>query len=229
MSLKEKSKQDKRCERSKRALCEALACELNECSQEKITVSSLVERADLSRKTFYAHYKDVPDFIAQCTGDLLDELHAVLDAVKQTNLDELFCALAQGEPYPGAEAIFVFMKENATIMQAILGSNGKAAFQQRFKELIIEHLSERFLFGIKPEIMGNLFDYYVAYSVSAQLGLAQLWLEKGMPETPAEMARIATAILFARPGDFYGRSIETELSGEQIKKTFLKLLAQQDQ
>lgn len=206
----EKRSEDRRSRKTRHALREALAQELRLHSKDKLTVSALTERADLSRRTFYAHYKDVPSFVESCTSELLDELAQVLDTVGETTLDELYEALGKGEGYPGALAVFEFMKENAAIMQAILGEHGTPSFQAQLKELIINHFSERFMQGIDPRALGPLFDYYVTYSVSAQLGVVERWLKKGLKESPAEMARIATAIMFARPGDLYGRSFDDQ-------------------
>lgn len=53
---------DRRSLRSQRALRQALASELAESGDlSRINVASLTERAGLTRRTFYSHYRDIPD------------------------------------------------------------------------------------------------------------------------------------------------------------------------
>ena len=66
---------DRRSLRSQRALRQALASELAESGDlSRINVASLTERAGLTRRTFYSHYRDIPDFINQIEDDLLVEI-----------------------------------------------------------------------------------------------------------------------------------------------------------
>ena len=65
---------DRRSLRSQRALRQALASELAESGDlSRINVASLTERAGLTRRTFYSHYRDIPDFINQIEDGLLAE------------------------------------------------------------------------------------------------------------------------------------------------------------
>ena len=66
---------DRRSLRSQRALRQALASELAESGDlSRINVASLTERAGLTRRTFYSHYRDIPDFINQIEDGLLAEI-----------------------------------------------------------------------------------------------------------------------------------------------------------
>lgn len=66
---------DRRSLRSQRALRQALASELAESGDlSRINVASLTERAGLTRRTFYSHYRDIPDFISQIEDGLLAEI-----------------------------------------------------------------------------------------------------------------------------------------------------------
>ncbi|MBQ3282414.1 MAG: TetR family transcriptional regulator C-terminal domain-containing protein, partial [Atopobiaceae bacterium] len=52
-----------------------------------------------------------------------------------------------------------------------------------------------------------LVDYYLAFVISAEVGVLVRWLSAGMREPVGIVARMMTAMLFVRPGDLYGRPI----------------------
>ena len=59
--LEKKIKLDRRAVRSKRLILGALRELLLEKGYKKITVTDIVERADIGRATFYAHFEDKED------------------------------------------------------------------------------------------------------------------------------------------------------------------------
>ena len=71
---------DRRSLRSQRALRQALASELAESGDlSRINVASLTERAGLTRRTFYSHYRDIPDFINQ----IEDFIKRIIDTARE--------------------------------------------------------------------------------------------------------------------------------------------------
>lgn len=58
---------------------------------EQITVSEIVKKADLNRSTFYAHYDDVFDIVNEIQGDVIDELHHIVNHfdINQTTSKDL--------------------------------------------------------------------------------------------------------------------------------------------
>lgn len=60
--------------RSKTMIKNALISLMKEKSFDRITVTDIVERADINRGTFYAHYKDVRDVLDKICAGMVDEL-----------------------------------------------------------------------------------------------------------------------------------------------------------
>ena len=78
-------KSDRRILRSQRALREALVAELNSgVDIARVSVAALTGRAGLTRRTFYSHYKDIPDFIEQVEDALLAEVRVLVRAIADT-------------------------------------------------------------------------------------------------------------------------------------------------
>ena len=77
-------KSDRRILRSQRALREALVAELSSgVDIARVSVAALTERAGLTRRTFYSHYKDIPDFIEQVETGLFDEIRVRVRAIAE--------------------------------------------------------------------------------------------------------------------------------------------------
>ena len=72
--------------RSRHLIKQAFAQLLNEKDIAKITVTDIVERANISRGTFYAHYLDVYDLYAAIQSNIVEAIDETIDAVGMDNI-----------------------------------------------------------------------------------------------------------------------------------------------
>ena len=66
---------------TKRRLCDALIALLAQKPVREITVRELTALAKVSRGTFYFHYTDIYDLLAQIEQDQLEGLDALMGAI----------------------------------------------------------------------------------------------------------------------------------------------------
>ncbi len=64
----------------------------------RVSVAALTERAGLTRRTFYSHYKDIPDFIEQVENGLFDEIRVRVRAIAEATLPDLYKNIEHLEP-----------------------------------------------------------------------------------------------------------------------------------
>lgn len=203
---------DRRSARTRRALRDALADEIRAAGGlDRVAVTAIAERADVTRRTFYSHYKDIPDLVEQSENELLQGLVEHIAAISGVTLDELYAGFGRLEPCPGSVELLAYVKENGSFMSALLGPGGDPRFAEKIKSLAVGAVRERALHGIDAGALGPFFDYYVTFAVSAELGVLQRWLEGGMQESPELMARAMTMLMFIRPGDLYGKPIDLDV------------------
>ena len=129
---------DRRSLRSQRALRQALASELAESGDlSRINVASLTERAGLTRRTFYSHYRDIPDFINQIEDGLLAEIRERIELITAAQLPDLYRNIDELEPAPGSVELLRYLAANRDLIGALLG---RAATRPSLKGLSTPHV-----------------------------------------------------------------------------------------
>ncbi len=106
-----------------------------------------------------------------------------LDSVNMMNID------TTNEPLPFMVKLFEYFRENSVIIKSILGSKGDPTFDGKIKKFIETNLFEKQKsksFNVDQAVISE--EYFIPYILSADLGVIQHWLEKGMKESPEEMA-----------------------------------------
>lgn len=114
----------------KKAFAELLS-EKNDIS--KITVKEIVERADISKSTFYAHYSDMYNVVEEFEQEIIDLLNSLLhDYLKSHTLD-----------YPTyIRKLIALLKENEEIYKKIFASDMPIKFIDNLKDICTTALNK---------------------------------------------------------------------------------------
>ena len=198
---------DPRSVRTRRALRDALAAEiLSTGDLSQVTVTAVSNRAGVTRRTFYSHFKDIPDLVDQVERETVDGSRALVERIASTHLDELQRSIENLKP-----ELLEYFRARGGYLGALLGDGGDPAFAERLKHMVRETVASRALEGIDLLAIGAFFDYYLTFAISAEVGVLVRWLTGGMRESSEAMARVMTALMFVRPGDLYGKKIEFDI------------------
>jgi AcrR family transcriptional regulator len=193
---------DRRVRRSLAALQRALIGLVEERDLSQISVADVVDRAEVNRSTFYAHYRDVHELAeAACTSMIDDLIEAVL-ALDPTRAKS---SGSTEDPDPSLTAFFAHFAEHAGLYRSLLGSTGSAR--------VIEHVRLRTMAAARssgqlcatdgagpPDVAdpsGLPHDVPAAFVAGALIGVATDWLQRGCPRTPAEMTILTKPLLQA--------------------------------
>lgn len=121
---------DRRIRRTRRSLHEALIALVLERGYESVTVQDIIDRADVGRSTFYAHFRDKEALLLSSFDDLRADLRRDLDATAD---------LTQ----PSA-ALFSHAYRHRTVYRALCGRQASGAVVHRhLHEVIGALLRER--------------------------------------------------------------------------------------
>lgn len=123
---------DNRSARRTRALIARAFLEMMEQKPiRKITVQELIDRADVCRTTFYAHYQDIPDLLESIEDAVLREVRSALEKLDQAPIR------VDGE-YPTIQTVVEFYAQHADLFLLLNGENGDPAFDEKFQDTIYD-------------------------------------------------------------------------------------------
>ena len=137
--------------KTKKALRESLVVLMQEKPINGITVKEITDHADLSRSTFYWHYRDVFDMVEQIEDEMIGEIVGMLQAYEPEAKD--------AAPYPLLRDIFAYVAQNAGMCRVLLSPNGDIALIEKLKKVVSEHIivsvkySRTCAMDLKNEIM----------------------------------------------------------------------------
>jgi hypothetical protein len=167
-----KGKHDRRRQRTRHALSVAFVQLLREKGYSAITVSDLIERADIGRSTFYSHYRDKDDlFVAQ--PDRVIELLSH-DMPHQGEI-----------PFFPSLGLFRHVGEEYELYKAIVWTPGIDLFIKHLQTSLSHRIEQGFHeSGRKFEVPISIMANFIAGSF---LTLLKWWLENKMVYSPEQM------------------------------------------
>jgi AcrR family transcriptional regulator len=168
-------KVDRRVRRTRAAIQHALLNLMLEKGYDAVTVTDIIDRADVGRSTFYSHFTDKRDVL----DDSLDGLGEFL----RTHRD----AAGDGQLFGFSLAMFEHVHEQRALLRALLGRSGGA---------VVHHRVDHLLTGLVREELAALgtdrqpavsIDLVVAGVVGAYLALIARWLDENETHTPRQL------------------------------------------
>jgi AcrR family transcriptional regulator len=172
-------KVDRRVRRTRELLRGALIALILEKGYERVTVQDIIDRADVGRSTFYAHFRDKEDLLFYG----LEELRAAFQPEQQA-----------GESHPGKPArsptlaVFEHFDRSRQVWKAMAGKRGAEVFSRYLHRLLSELLRTQLSARAPKEATQVPLDAVVEFATSALVGLgARWWLEHDLPYSSQEI------------------------------------------
>lgn len=172
-------KVDRRIQRTRQLLQDALIALILEKGYDKITVQNIIDRANVGRSTFYAHYLDKADLMESSVEQLRAELgqhmaEAGPDGGKEAYLPSL--------------ALFRHTQKQHHLYKAMIGGQGIDIVVKAVGDALMSHAQAHFeqaeREGARLTIPVPVMTTYLAGSLYA---LVTWWLDNDMPYSPEQM------------------------------------------
>jgi AcrR family transcriptional regulator len=125
-------KDDRRVQRTRRALREALIALIVERGWEGFSVQDVCDRADVGRSTFYTHFADKEDLVAGGLEDLRTTLRAQVVAP----------AGDDGRPLGFSRGLVEHAHEQQRLFRALIGKRSGQLVQKMFRQMVLELVRE---------------------------------------------------------------------------------------
>ena len=164
-------KEDRRAQRTRRLLHQAVISLMKEKRYNSITVQDIIDRADVGRSTFYAHYQDKEDLVNNNLEEMMEELSQPLTGL---NLDSQ-------QIIPGL-ALFEHIQENRHVFEAMGGGQGLDMLLEKglfyWEKRVEAQLQSLLTEGQTPEVPISLLADYVS---GAFMTFIKWWLDNRLP------------------------------------------------
>jgi AcrR family transcriptional regulator len=172
-----KQKTDARVRRTRNALGDALIVLMQEKPFDTITVQDVLDRAHVSRSTFYTHYSDKDDLLMSDAEEFFEALSMALSSQGDKSdrvfpVQEFFAHLADVQPFFKALVKSGKYQENMDLARGHFARG----IERRLAEL-----------PRGKSIPPNDRPAIAFAHAGALLSLLTWWLDRGMRESPSEM------------------------------------------
>jgi AcrR family transcriptional regulator len=181
------SDNDRRVRRTRRILHEALISLILEKGYERTTVQDVLDRADVGRSTFYAHFRDKEALLVMSFDGLRDDLHRELGEASPP------------DPAAVVAAVFAHSYRHRDVYRALCGRQGGTVVYGHLHRLLGGLLSDHLRPHLKSIGSDLPVDVAAEFYTSAALGLLTWSVDHDHPYRPAELAAMYRA-LAAGPG-----------------------------
>lgn len=171
-------KTDRRSQRTQRLLHEALMSLMQEKRYDNITVQDIIDRADVGRSTFYAHFQDKEDLMTSGLMHLMQILSKMVAEPSATGEKRLL----------PTQELFEHVQENQNLFRGMVRGRGLELFFEKGQEFWIQKLTTdlqaRLPEGQQPAVPIPVLAQFVAGTFVTML---RWWLDNKMPYSPKEM------------------------------------------
>lgn len=154
---------------------------------DRTTVQDVIDRADVGRSTFYAHYRDKDDLLVSGLASLTDDIERHL-ADDPAEADALLPSLG----------IFRHVAAHSGLFRALIGSRGvelvTEAAQQVFEDWARGAIARRGQAGERHDVPA---DVRAAFLAGSLMSLLSWWIDHDMPHPPERMAAMFRVMVAA--------------------------------
>lgn len=168
---------DRRVVRSRDRLGDAMIELIQEKPFDEITVQEVLDRAGISRTTFYAHYRDKDDLFMSDVDEFLEGAAAMLTRNGDTS-----------DRVAPVEEFFAHVAEGRKLYDALVASDRLDDFMGLARGHFARGIERRLADSRRARAVEAASRAALAHALAgAMLSLLSWWLDRGMSVPPAEM------------------------------------------
>ena len=175
--MSEAKSPDRRTLKTKKAIFQAFSELLKEKELRKITVQEVVDKADISRVTFYKYYLDVYDLYDKIENELLTNIGLITLQLADKPSDEFF------------KELVTYIYNNRVTFDMVFSPNSTNKLRDK-----LSHIIEGIFKKIYSEKLGISIDsedlaYICCYRSSGFLAVIQRWIQNGFSQSCENMVK----------------------------------------
>jgi AcrR family transcriptional regulator len=185
--MSNKESLDPRVRRTKKWLQEALLSLMLQKPFTKISIAEITDKAEVSRPTFYLHYKNKEEVLE----DYLDSMYKNFMIDMQPYLDSII----QGKM---AVKFFEQIADQAVFLRSLIDSEVSNLVMNKLHKYCYDVIKQALDQAPYSSIEDTIWDYVIASIAGSVYAMSIRWLQMDMPHTPKEMGDLTMRLI--RPG-----------------------------
>ena len=126
---------DRRVEKTRRLLYEALAALVREKAYDAISVKEILDRANVGRSTFYTHFDDKDELLASVLREMLCSAPPAHTQMSGTSLHEAFIGFSL--------PLFEHIHGHRATGNFPMGTRGRAILHEQLRKALVDVIVER--------------------------------------------------------------------------------------
>ena len=182
--------------RSRKMIREAFLELLKEKEINKITVTDIVNKADLNRSTFYAHYMDIRAITEEIENEVIDKM---IEILKKFEFKNFF-----NHPTPLLLEVSRFLESNQETYKILLKVNDAETFLKKLKKEFAKYMiSDTDI----PEYLkdSKMVNLRISYFAGGIINMYQDWFNGSVDCSLNDIALEVSKLLALEANELFGR------------------------
>jgi len=181
---------DRRQQKTRNAIFDALSSLLAQKDYSHISVQDIVDKANIGRSTFYAHFETKDDLLRELCTDLFG--HVFSHSLNIENTHDF--SNAKDSHYSVITHILYHLRDNDENIIGVLTCESAELFLRFFKQYINDLYTVEMLEYIKKEKLDVPYDFLADHISNSFINLIQWWIAGGMKQSPEELTQYFKAV-----------------------------------
>jgi AcrR family transcriptional regulator len=178
---KDKSKSSRKIRYTKMVLRDSLIELMKEKPVLKISIKDICDLADVSRSTFYAHYKDQYELLQHIQEETLTFFEELLEKYRGEEGNNVNLRMT--------EEFLQYIADNSNSIQVLMSENGDINFQKKIfaftrQKNVLHYITAKNKSDNKTQ------EYFTVFTINGTIALVQQWLKNSMDMPVHELSRL---------------------------------------
>ena len=180
--MRRKNSEDRRMQKTRKALQEALISLMFEKSYEAILIQEILDRANVGRSTFYTHFRD--------KNELLSEgLQGLQEFLRNVQRDTPVSSGKRYERVIGFSlAMFEHANDHKKLYRSLVGGPGWIIVRQRIEEILVQLMKDEARALFKRKASSEVpFELFIHFLGATFMSVLTWWFNFKRPLPPKEI------------------------------------------
>lgn len=181
---------DRRQKKTREAIFKAFSELLSKKHYNQITVGDIIQRADVGRATFYAHFETKDFLLKELCGELFCHVFDSVEGGEEKHRHIFEC----DAPSSAVLHLLQHLARNDNNILDLLASESNDVFLKYFKENLKELIRKQPELFVRKREKELPHDFLINHVSSSFVETVKWWVDTGMKESPETVADYFTSL-----------------------------------